>query len=78
MQPDTYVSCDFQSIIWLFCNDAKLTKAERISDKKVAFVFSNRGFCEGLVQQMFFDESVPLSRVLSEIKKARSIIHATN
>lgn len=78
MQSDTYASSDFQRIIFLMANDCQLIDSERIGDKKVSFVFANRGKCEGLVEAMFYNDKVSLSRVLHEIRKARNIIHETN
>ncbi|MEI6808648.1 MAG: hypothetical protein WCN95_07990 [bacterium] len=78
MNLDVYATADFPTVTWLLCNDASLIRAERVADRRVVFVFSGKGFCEGLVQQMFFNDAVPLTRVLSEIKKARSVIHSTN
>jgi len=75
---DVYATADFPTVTWLLCNDASLIRAERIADRRVNFVFANKPYCDGLVQQMYFSDSVSLSRVLSEIKKARAVIHSTN
>jgi hypothetical protein len=74
---DTLAVSDFGEVIYLLCSDAELLNARRVAPNRVAFVFSGKGNCEGLIANMMFSDSVSLSRCLHEIRKARNIIHST-
>ena len=76
-QPDMYRTNDFQSVVFLLCNDADLVSAHRDGPRKVTFVFSRKGYCEGIVGNMMFNDQVGLARALQEIRKARTVIHNT-
>lgn len=79
MQPedDVYSTSDFREIVYLLCHDARLVRAIRIGDRKVQFLFADRGTCEGFLAGIYFNDQVSLTRALNEIRKARDIIRST-
>jgi hypothetical protein len=78
MQPDEiYSTSDFREVVYLLCRDARLVRAIRIGDRKVQFLFADRGTCEGLLANVYYNDQVSLTRALNEIRKARDIIHST-
>ncbi len=78
MQPDDiYNTSDFRDIVYLLCNDARLVRAIRVGDRKVSFQFADKGMCEGMLANIYYNDKVSLTRALHEIRKARDIIHST-
>jgi len=75
--PDVYSTTDFQSAIYLLCNNARFIRSMRIGEHKVEFTFADRQACFRVLTNIHYDDSVSLSRALSEIRKARDIIRTT-
>ena len=74
---NVYRTSDFRDVIYLLCHDARLIRTIRIGNHKVLFLFADKGTCEGLLAGVYFTDQVSLNRALSEIRKARDIIHST-
>jgi hypothetical protein len=77
-QPDIFKTSDFQSVVFLLCNDAELSSAYREGPRTVMFEFRGKGYCEVIMANMMFHDQVSLARALQEIRKARTVIHNTD
>jgi hypothetical protein len=74
---DEYRTSDFGAAVFLLCNDMALSGASRVGERRVEFAFAGRAQCEGLVAGMVYNDRVPLSRALHEIRRARAVIRQT-
>jgi hypothetical protein len=76
-QNDTYSTSDLTEIVFLFCRGVPLCDTER-QGQRVVFNFEGKAFCSKLVANIAYGrDEVRLTTALSEIRRARDIMHKT-